>query len=78
MPTVSTYECVEVCPYCMGENVYVGIDPVKVKYKMQCQHCGKEIALCDECLHADDNETMYCNWHEEGSCGVCFRCKTMN
>lgn len=57
------WECVEVCPHCMGENVYPNYDVDTQGYIVHCQHCGKEIFLCDECMHNDDNPDMFCDWH---------------
>ncbi|MCC2255559.1 hypothetical protein LKD70_14235 [Ruminococcus sp. CLA-AA-H200] len=70
-------EAVEACPYCMQENVFPNYDVEKQGYIVQCKHCGGQMMLCDECLHADDNPTSQCDWHEEVrnglSFGVCFR-----
>lgn len=83
-------EAVEVCPWCMGENVYPGYNIRKNGYVVKCQHCGKEIFLCDECLHAKDNPHGMCDWKESiisyitsASCyesteGICFRGITKN
>ena len=48
-------------------------------YKIFCPVCGKQMMLCDECIHADDrlNENCSgCDWREdeEGN-PMCFRCK---
>ena len=64
-------EEVEICPYCMGENIQ-RYDVEKNGYKVKCQHCGKEIMLCDACLHSEDNEEQFCDWSE---CKGCFRNK---
>lgn len=61
------HECVEVCPHCMGENI-LQLDPETENYEAECQHCGKKIMLCDECLHAEDNTAQKCDWTEEGGC----------
>lgn len=70
-------EAVETCPYCVGENTYPDKDCEQEGYIETCQHCGKEIFLCDECKHADDNIQGSCGWHEEvkngQKFGVCFR-----
>lgn len=77
-------ECIEPCPNCGHENVYVNYDPVANGYKAICQECGQEIMLCDECLHADGNEgdSSICDWHgthKNGKCyGKCFRGETVN
>ena len=57
-------EAVEVCPHCMGENVYPNWDVEKQGYIAKCKHCNKQIFLCDECLHAEDNPWQKCDWHE--------------
>lgn len=70
-------EAVECCPECEGENVFEDYDAKQDGYKVHCQHCGEEMMLCDECLHADDNLGQYCDWHGvkvlTGEYGVCFR-----
>lgn len=75
-------EAVESCPYCEAENVYPGWDVEKHGYIAECKECGKRIFLCDECLHAEDNPSMHCDWHNEsnGECvvGYCFRGITAN
>ncbi len=70
-------EAVEVCPWCMGENIFPGYDTKKNGFVVKCQHCGQEIMLCDECRHARDNYHGKCDWHE-AKCshrteGRCFR-----
>ena len=67
-------EAVEVCPFCESENVYRNWDVATQGYVATCHECGKEIFLCDECLHAEDNPGGYCDWREakDGS-GICFR-----
>ena len=42
-------EEVELCSYCMGENV-LQWDVEKDGYKAKCQHCGEEMMLCDACF----------------------------
>lgn len=70
-------EAVEPCPFCEAENVYPNWDTTKQGFKAVCRECGEEIMLCDECLHADDNPSGHCDWHEElekgFSIGKCFR-----
>ena len=67
------FEAVEVCPHCMSEVVYPMWD-VNVKgYVAVCKYCGKEIFLCDECLHAEDNPNMNCDWCKTECGGRCFR-----
>lgn len=60
-------EEVEVCPYCMGENI-IQWDVEKDGYEVLCQHCGKKILLCDACRHSDDNEHQLCDWNEVHGC----------
>lgn len=55
------FEAVELCPYCMSENVYPMWDVEKSSFVAVCKHCGKEILLCDECLHMDDNMSHNCD-----------------
>ena len=67
------FEAVEFCQHCESENVYPMWD-VNVKgYVAVCQHCGKEIFLCDECMHMEDNESMKCDWCKTDCGGKCFR-----
>lgn len=71
-------EAVEVCPHCMSENVFPDWEAEKQGYAAKCWRCGREIMLCDECLHADDNQGGRCDWHEirtKGKIieGHCFR-----
>lgn len=67
------FEAVEMCPHCEKENVYPMWD-VNVKgYVAVCHHCGKEIFLCDECMNAEDNEGMSCDWCKTDCGGKCFR-----
>ena len=73
-----TKEIVEVCPHCMSENVFVGWNVTLHGFVAKCWQCGNEIMLCDECLHADDNRKMRCDWHgvyKNGKMcgGTCFR-----
>ena len=62
-------EAVEICPYCEQENYYPNWDTEKEGFIAKCSNCGKEIFLCDECLHAVDNPKLICDWNE----GKCFR-----
>ena len=55
-------EAVEVCPYCEAENVYPDYDVETDGYVVKCGKCGKQIFLCDECVHADDCQG--CDWEE--------------
>ena len=68
-------EAVEVCPYCDNENVYKDYDVIRNGYIATCQHCGKQIFLCDECLHAKDNPSQMCDWRMENGVSTCFRGK---
>jgi predicted RNA-binding Zn-ribbon protein involved in translation (DUF1610 family) len=71
-------DVVEVCPHCGNENVWMvtnKFDPAKVQYKGVCDNCGKEIFLCDECFHSEDNLGQRCDWHKENGYSVCFRGK---
>ena len=71
-------EAVEMCPHCDNENVFAGWD-VNIKgYIAICKHCGKEIMLCDECMNAEDNEGMSCDWCPTECGGKCWRGTTKN
>lgn len=71
-------EAVEVCPWCESENIYPNWDVEMQGYVAICQHCGKEIFLCDECRHADDNPKGKCDWRGGDKVGKCFRGVTLN
>lgn len=60
-------EEVEICPYCMNENI-VNWDVEKDGYEITCQYCGEKILLCDACLHSDDNKGGQCDWNDEKGC----------
>ena len=66
-------EAIEVCPHCDKENVYPMWDVDVKGFVAICNHCGKEIMLCDECMHRDDNENMHCDWCKTECGGKCFR-----
>ena len=70
------FEAVETCPHCDSENVYPMWDVSVKGYIAACEHCGKEIFLCDECMHTEDNESMSCDWCKTDCGGKCFRGKT--
>lgn len=62
-----TIICTEPCPYCEESNEYAqNVD--KDGFVVKCKNCGKEIFLCDECLHHGDNKGMTCDWKEDGTC----------
>ena len=65
-------EITENCPHCDSENQFMW-DVEKDGYIAKCTVCGKEMCLCDECTHADDNECQKCDWHKENGMSVCFR-----
>ena len=67
------YETIETCPHCDGENVYPRWDVNEKGFVAVCTNCGKEIFLCDECMHAEDNEYMNCDWCHTDCGGKCFR-----
>lgn len=69
-------EAVEVCPHCMGENILLNYDVDKSGYMVKCNHCGREMMLCDECLHTDDNLQGKCDWRKTEIGGCCFRGET--
>ncbi len=73
------YEAIEPCPHCGEENVYPMWDVNIHGYIAICNYCGKEILLCDECIHAEDelnSNCMCCNWRETKYGGKCFRGET--
>lgn len=77
------FEAVEICPWCECENVFENWNVEKQGYVATCWQCGRRIFLCDECMHAEDNPEMKCDWsgkvvrnkYEEGRC---FRGMTRN
>lgn len=72
------YEAVEVCPHCMSENIYPMWDTEVLGFVALCKYCGKEIFLCDECLHTieQDGEPHDCDWCETECGGMCHRGET--
>ena len=70
------FEAVEVCPYCVNTNVYPMWDVEKSGFVAVCEHCGKEIFLCDECIHMDDYMSHNCDWCETECGGKCHRGET--
>lgn len=75
-------EAVEMCPYCESENTYPEWDVEKHGFVAVCKECGKEIMLCDECIHTDGNKAQQCDWYkakgDDGEEGYCFRGITHN
>lgn len=65
----SQYE-VEWCPHCDRE-IELKVDAIEQNYQIFCPYCGKQIMLCDTCMHAEDNLNQKCDW----DCGHCFRNK---
>ncbi len=79
-------EVVEMCPHCETENVYPGYEVEKNGYKVICKNCGREIMLCNECLH-DISGLRCCDWRRKiyyrgktqfQEIGICFRGITHN
>lgn len=68
------YKVYEMCPHCEEENELEWNVEI-MGYVAECQNCGKKLLLCDECMHADDNEEMHCDWRDNGCGGTCFRNK---
>lgn len=64
----------ECCPFCEYENEFLNYETCKNGYIVRCKNCGREIFLCDECLHSDDNVVRKCDFREysENKRG-CFR-----
>ena len=78
---ISDHEIVEVCPHCGFENIYAEGCWFATPYKAFCKECEKEIFLCDECMHSEDNPTMTClscDWREENGCEICMRGRIRN
>ena len=77
-----SYDVYEYCADCEHDNIYENYDPIANGYKARCMSCGREIMLCDECFHAEDNLSQNCDWHGETKNGLdygeCFRGKTVN
>lgn len=70
------FEAVEVCPHCGSENTYPMWDVDVKGFVAVCLHCGKEILLCDECIHHEDGlneDCCGCDWCDTGCGGKCFR-----
>jgi hypothetical protein len=67
------FEAVELCFHCGNENIYPMYNVGSNGYVVICKHCGKKIMLCDECLHAEDNPSMKCDWVKTKYGGKCFR-----
>lgn len=65
-----TTEAVEVCPHCGSENVYFDWNIESQGFVAKCKFCGQQILLCDECCHAPDNESRYCDWHATENGGL--------
>lgn len=61
----ASYEITEYCPHCDKETTVIR-NVKKDGYVSVCNHCGKLIMLCSECL----SESNVCDWSE---CG-CYRC----
>lgn len=75
------YEVVEICPHCMMENTYYNWDVNKRGFVATCNNCGKEIFLCDECIHHEDElnkNSCGCDWCKTECGGMCFRGITKN
>ena len=68
------YKVYEMCPHCETENE-LDWNIEAMGYTAKCQCCGEKLMLCDECMHADDNEGMHCDWRDNGCGGICFRDK---
>ena len=75
------YEVVETCPHCDAENIYSNWDVNKMGFVATCNECGKQIMLCDECVHHEDNLNKNysgCDWCKTECGGKCFRGTTTN
>lgn len=49
----------ELCGMCGSENT-LEWDVEEEGYKAFCPRCGKEMMLCDACMHSEDNLEMKC------------------
>lgn len=62
---------VELCPNCSRE-VEMRWNTKEDGYKAFCPYCGKELMLCDDCLHRDENDSetdKSCNYdRQSGNC----------
>ena len=72
------FEVVEVCPHCDSENVYPMWNTEIHGFVAVCKHCGKQIMLCDECFHLEDNQNQKCDLYATECGGKCFRGITIN
>ncbi len=59
---------IEMCNSCMNE-IEIIWDVKEDGYKIYCPVCGAPMTLCDECLHAEDNQEGKCT----GTGHKCFR-----
>lgn len=66
------YEVIETCANCERDNI-MEWNVKEDGYVAFCSHCGNKMMLCDECLHAEDNPNMKCDWHNDAEMGLCFR-----
>lgn len=71
-------EVVKCCPHCEAENTYHNYDVRKEGYVVKCKKCGREIFLCDECFHNEDNPSRKCDWTDGEMFSICFRGKCLN
>ena len=62
----------EMCPHCEQEHDYHA-DVESDGYIVVCKGCDRKIFLCDACMHSEDNEGMYCDWHKTSTGSACFR-----
>ena len=79
-PVNDYFEAVEVCPHCMGENIYPMWETEISGFVAICKHCKEEILLCDECKHTilEDGEVHNCDWCKTDTGGKCHRGITIN
>ena len=72
------YSVTEVCPHCESEITMIW-DIKTLGYKAFYPVCGKQMLLCDACIHAEDElnkNSGRCDWHETDSGeSCCFRCE---
>ncbi len=74
---IKKWGATEACPHCGHENFFIFYNPEKErKWKKKCMSCGREIMLCDGCLHSEDNQAQHCDWCETPYGGKCWRGET--
>lgn len=68
--TLTDHLVTEVCSNCESE-IEMRWSVKDLGYKATCPVCGERLMLCDECLHAGDNEGGRCDY--DSKTDTCFR-----